>query len=153
MLKRILSLFITSKPIVVEIDTLLLQVRTLEPKAIKRKYKYAEHGLTLIEMRTRTATELYERLVKVRDNLKADKTIRPFELAPLRSLYLDDYLIVTEGLSVDLSLYFESLKGVTIELLTILQESAQSQEAEYYRVRTQLLMDDLKTLIDTVLKL
>jgi hypothetical protein len=153
MWKRFLSLFIFKQPVVVPIDALLMQFQALEPRLIRRKYRYAEHGLIEIKMRTKTATELYERLVKVRDSLRTDKSIRPFELGTLKPFYLDDYLVVEEGLAVDLVLYFQSLKEVAIELLTLLQESAQTQEAEYYRVRTQLLMDDLKTLIDTVLKL
>ena len=153
MLKRLLSLFNRTPTTAEHLHQLLTQAMGLNPPIIARRYEYSKHGLTQIEMRTPNAVALYDRLVKVRNQLKSQNTIKAFELGPPNLIYLDDYLIAQEGLALDLNTYFQSLKEVSVELLTLLHASAQTQEAEYYRVRTQLLMDDLKTLLNTVLKL
>lgn len=153
MLKRLLSLFNRTPSTGELIQRLLVQAKSIDPKLIARRYEYNKHGLMLIEMRTPNATALYDRLVKVRNQLKAQNTIKPFELGTPLLRYLDDYLIDQPGVTLDLAVYFQSLKEVSVDLLTLLHASAQTQEAEYYRVRTQLLMDDLKTFFDIVLKL
>lgn len=152
MFTRILRGLFSQKQIPTGVDLGRL-CSTIRVAKLIEAYNPGAHGITKCKFRTSSAMELYELIRSTNERLALGLPPPNKEMGPPSQITLDGYLTIDSVRTINLESFIPEFVKECNELNQFLESKADEQSFDYFKIRTQLMIEDACSLLTHLSKI